>query len=318
MSDNIYQVPGSGQIVNLKYLYERIENLEGTLERMKRTYEDLLYNLDFDNFEPKSTRKPIESTIKEVYPDGMGNMSSIEVNAQKIATKVSADFNEAVSVDAAASADMQAYLDGMEKDKLYYRKADGTYWFWNTVTEKWAKSSSMNLYSAFTQTAAGFKMKGDLETITQEGKRMTVSDSYIRMYGDSTDQPKVQVGFIVNHDSAYEQLNGEFPQIILGAGAEPQDVLGQSTDQLVIQKLENGATIFYRPEKSQKLYQIWFTRNGVDFSLAAAQGLETSQAESHNHGIPDGTWLQTADGGAVKWTASGAHMHSVRSTALRE
>lgn len=317
MSDNVYQAPGSGRVVDLKYLYNRIEELESKLTRMERTYEDLLYNLDFDNFEPKSTRKPIESTIREVYPDGTEHMSSIEVNARKIATKVSADFNEAITIDAAASQDMQAYLDGMDKDKLYYRKADGTYWFWNTVTEKWAKSSGMNIYSAFTQTPAGFKIKGDLETVTQDNKRMTVSDSYIRMYGDSTDQPKVQVGFIVNYDSAHEQLSGEFPQIILGAGAQPQDALGQSTDQLVIQKLENGATIFYRPEKSQKLYQIWFTRSGIDFSLAAAQGLVTDQTGKHDHGIPDGTWLQKSDGGAIQWTASGNHIHSVRSTALQ-
>lgn len=48
-----------------------------------------------------------------------------------------------------------------------------------------------------------------------------------------------------------------------------------------------------------------------NFTNTTIQGLTTDNPGTHNHGIPDGTVLQTASGGTVTFVASGGHTHNV-------
>ena len=308
--------------MDFKELRKKVAELESTLAYMKRTYEDLFYNLDNDNFsstilKEKENMKTqidinaegIKVVTEEVFPNGTENESQIDINAKAIATKVSAVFNEPISVDVSSSTDMNVYLEDADKDRLYYRTTDDTYWFWNEITEQWQKSTSNNIYSIFRQTKSGFLMKGDLETITQDNHKMTVSDSYIRMYGDTTGIPKVQLGFI-NYDSA------EYPQLILGSGSVPHNAGGIGKDQFVIQKVVGGGNISYITENG-RWNMLQFSDSGFDFSSCLGiKGLTTGAELNHNHGIPNGTRLATTDftgnvTGFIEFTASGAHRHEV-------
>lgn len=311
--------------MDFKELRKKVAELESTLAYMKRTYEDLFYNLDNDNFsstilkEKENMKTQIDINAEgikvvtdEVFPNGTQNESQIDINAKAIATKVSAVFNEPISVDVSSSTDMNVYLEDADKDRLYYRTTDDTYWFWNEITEQWQKSTSNNIYSIFRQTKSGFLMKGDLETITQDGNKMTVSDSYIRMYGDTSIWPKVQVGFVKSNSL-------EYPQLILGSGSddeEGQNSIGIGKDQLIIQKVPGGGNISYISETGQ-WYILTYSANGLDFSsVRNVNGLRTVVEPNHNHGIPNGTRLATTDftgnvTGFIEFTASGAHRHDV-------
>ena len=158
MSENQYRVPGSGEIVDLKYLYNRISELEGTIERMKRTYEDLLYNLDFDNLEPVSTRKPLKYTIEEVFPDGTKGMSSIESNAKEIRTEVKQVY---------AIKEYDGRGTPGNRDRGYVWKNVGVepnvYYVYNELEEDWVETRTNELKTAFIQTSDGFKFDGTVK-----------------------------------------------------------------------------------------------------------------------------------------------------------
>lgn len=52
---------------------------------------------------------------------------------------------------------------------------------------------------------------------------------------------------------------------------------------------------------------------GVELDGKATAGVSTNLSGSHNHGIPDGTVLRTADGGTVTFSAAPQHSHTQNS-----
>lgn len=181
-------------------LVEEVTFLKSELARMKRMYEDLFYNLDNENFSDSIKREKenmkteieinaegISVVSKEVFPDGVENESSISVCSREIASRVTkSDLNEkltnystisqtADSINTKVGAIFESSLTlnfkptsanttSDEKKKLVYctEKGNEGYYYWNDVTYQWEKANSKSIYSAFEQTASGFKLSGNV------------------------------------------------------------------------------------------------------------------------------------------------------------
>ena len=111
---------------------------------------------------------------------------------------------------------------------LIYKYIDGAvteYWYWDS--NSWRAS-----YNAFSsklgQTPAGFQLDGTLELKTDNNSRMTVSDSFIKMYpeigGCESYEPKLQIGY--DADSSNNN-----PVIILGQGSGAKYPEGATDDE---------------------------------------------------------------------------------------
>lgn len=181
MSDNINQM-------NLKQLRNEVQLLRDELAIMKRKYEDIIYNLDDDNFSSR--------IVKE-----KGDMrTAIEVNAEGIKTKVSKDdlnnslsryttleqTANAIKTQAYASADLSTAIEisdikyATDKSKTYYIKtADGNknYYYYNEISKEWEVIVGGGIDTVFEQTATGFKLKGNVlidgDTVVTENLKLS-------------------------------------------------------------------------------------------------------------------------------------------------
>lgn len=142
----------------LKEARQQVKDLSDKLARMERTYEDLLYNLDFDNLEP-NTRKPIESTISEVYPNGLKADSSIVQSAKEIRTEVRQVY---------AIKEYTGNSEPGNRDRNYIWKntTTNTYYVYSDLRGRWIETDTNELKTAFIQTADGFKFDADLVKIS--------------------------------------------------------------------------------------------------------------------------------------------------------
>ncbi len=183
--------------MDFKQLRNEVQVLKDTIAIMKRKYEDILYNLDDDNFSQK--------IVKE-----KNNMKAeITVNANEIKTKVSeSDMNTAIenkystfeqtakeiklSVNAidgevstlkseiSLTADTISmvvnatyskpeevtyfYSTTADKNKIYYETASNYYWYFDG--SMWRNTPNANFGSVFTQTPYGFTIDGEQTTFT--------------------------------------------------------------------------------------------------------------------------------------------------------
>lgn len=161
--------------MDFKELREEVQRLRDELARMKRTYEDVLCNLDDDNF-------------SGVYRKKTKNLeSSIEQTAGQIKTTVSKQFAFGDAVDDIFSPEASANAD---TSKLYYwdslKDDERGYYYYDDVVEKWIKTADDSIYSVFRQTGSGFvfdaahvRISGDLIT---EG---TITGTDIRRANES-------------------------------------------------------------------------------------------------------------------------------------
>ena len=144
--------------MNFKQLRRKVQELEDKLARMERTYEDLLYNLDFDNLEP-NVRKPITATIKEVYPDGRTKESSIVQSAKEIRTEVRQVY---------AIREYSGDGDPGDRDHEYiWKNTDtNTYYVYHEKKDRegeWRETETNEIKTAFIQTDTGFSFDGTVE-----------------------------------------------------------------------------------------------------------------------------------------------------------
>lgn len=177
MLDNIEKM-------DVKQLRNAVQLLYDEVAIMKRKYEDILYNLDDDNFSSQF--------IKE-----KGDMkTAIEVNAEGIKTKVSNEELQkyttleqtanAISTHAYASADLSSAKEitdlkqATDITKTYYIKdSDGnkTYYYYNEISKDWEEIIGGGIDTVFEQTATGFKLKGNVlidgDTVVTENLKLS-------------------------------------------------------------------------------------------------------------------------------------------------
>lgn len=184
MSDNINNM-------NFKQLRNEVQLLRDELAIFKRKYEDIIYNLDTDNFSSRF--------VKE-----QGNMrTAIEVTAEGIKTKVSnEEFQSAITqtaeqikseVSALSSTDSDLYTmidqtsseirsvvsknisakfisysfpthsNTSDEEKGMLCEYDGTLYYYNDITWIWDKYPYADgIKSQFLQTTSGFELTGDV------------------------------------------------------------------------------------------------------------------------------------------------------------
>ncbi len=138
--------------MDFKELRQEVQLLRDELALMKRKYEDIIHNLDEDNF---------GANFKVELGD---KFSSIEQTADEIKSVVSknANLKEATlitSLDEAKNKDV-IY-------KIQEKNADGDiigerYYYYSKITKNWEKLSGDSIYTVFSQTADGFSLKGNV------------------------------------------------------------------------------------------------------------------------------------------------------------
>lgn len=207
MSDNINSM-------NYKQLRNEVQLLRDELAIMKRKYEDIIYNLDTDNFSSRF--------VKE-----QGNMkTAIEVNAEGIKTKVSnEDFQSTISqtadnissivsefVDVSDAEEVSAPDDFKDINTVYV--IDDTYYYYNALSKQWevVKNSGM-INSLFEQTSQGFKLKGNVRV---DGS-CVLTDSLTFDSSDNPLQVEYSVDGVNNWHTTFVSGSDKFMRLKIGA-----------------------------------------------------------------------------------------------------
>ena len=150
--------------MDFKELRDEVQRLNDALAIMQRKYEDILYNLDDENFSG--------SLIKEKN----GMKAQIEINENEIKAKVStAELNTTIR-QSASNIEMEASRaittkfvadilpsNPTDQQKKAFCEWNGKLYYWNSVSERWVQARYTDgVKSQFLQTADGFELTGDV------------------------------------------------------------------------------------------------------------------------------------------------------------
>ena len=158
----------------LRKLRNEVQLLRDELAIMQRKYEDILYNLDDENFSSRFVKEKgdmktaIEATAEgiktKVSNEELKKYSTKEQTAEHIQNIV---FKSANLSDAELTSDVTKETD---TSKIFVERetdSDGnilseTYYYYDDITKKWEVLSGENIYTVFEQTDKGFKLKGNV------------------------------------------------------------------------------------------------------------------------------------------------------------
>lgn len=163
--------------MNFKQLKEEVQTLRDEFAIFKRNYEDMIYNLDSDNFSGSFTaaQEGMKAQVK-IAADSVSskvsrtdlntaleNYSEIKQTADAISSIVSASAN---LKDAIEISDISKATDKSKVYKILRYNDSGTfigesYYYYNTLSQTWEKMSGDSIYTLFQQTDEGFLMKGN-------------------------------------------------------------------------------------------------------------------------------------------------------------
>lgn len=145
MSDDINKM-------DFKQLRNEVQLLRDELAIMQRKYEDILYNLDDDNFSVKTLKE--KETMKESIIETGNSVSSIKQTADSIQSTVTSVFTEIEQIDSLSE------LNSKPKNKIY--SLDGVNYHYNHIINLWEEIDGNSIASSFIQTADGFELNGDV------------------------------------------------------------------------------------------------------------------------------------------------------------
>lgn len=172
--------------MSFKELKIEIQRLRDELQRMQRSYEDILYNLDNDNLgyqlkkEKDGMKTAIEQTEEEIklraeeISENRESISALSVTANGLTSmakkNISAYFESSIHPDRiSASVGEKAMLC------LY----DGVYYYYNEFEERWLEYPADGLQTFFEQTADGFKLNGSVKVtgVAKVDKNLYIGDA---------------------------------------------------------------------------------------------------------------------------------------------
>lgn len=274
--------------MDFKQLRNEVQLLRDELAVFKRKYEDIIYNLDDDNFS--------STLLKE--KDGM--KTDIKVTAEGIKTKVSKEdmdkellsyttleqTADAIKTQAYASADLSSATEisninqATDKTKTYYIKdgnGDKTYYYYNEISKKWEEIIGGGIDTVFEQTPTGFKLKGNVKV---DGS-CVLTDS---LTFDSSDKPlqvEYSIDGVSNWHTTFNSGTDKFMRLKIGANwSDAMKIVavdgqpGQPgsdatvTPQKVFDVLTNGGT-------QQGLFPVFY--DGGDKLFINAEYIKTGQ-----------------------------------------
>ena len=151
--------------MDFKELRNEVQMLRDALAIMQRKYEDILYNLDDENFSG--------SLIKEKN----GMKAQIEINENEIKAKVSTEelnstitqtaYNIEMEVSKAITTKFVANIlpsNPTDEQKKAFCEYNGKLYYWNSISERWVQARYTDgVKSQFLQTADGFELTGDVK-----------------------------------------------------------------------------------------------------------------------------------------------------------
>lgn len=168
--------------MDFKQLRNEVQLLRDELAIMKRKYEDIIYNLDTDNFSSRFVKEQgdmrtaieinAEGISTKVSKDEMDKYSTIQQTAESIQSVVSkgAKLNEAIPIDSLEKLKAEGYTEEIYVIKEYTQNEDGknvvkseTYYYFNDITKQWEVLSGDSIYTVFSQTPEGFALKGNVQ-----------------------------------------------------------------------------------------------------------------------------------------------------------
>ena len=211
MSDNSNQT-------ELKKLRNEVQLLRDELAIMKRKYEDIIYNLDTDNFSSRFVKEQGDMrTAIQITAEGVESKVSkedFESTIQQTADSISSIVSEFVDVSQAVEVTSP---DGFtDKSKIYVIRTNDTetFYYYNSLSNKWeiVKDSGM-INSLFEQTEDGFKLKG---TVKVDGSCI-LTDS---LTFDSSDKPlevEYSVDGVSNWHTTFNSGSDKFMRLKIGA-----------------------------------------------------------------------------------------------------
>ena len=283
--------------MNDKQLRNAVQLLYDELAKMRRKYEDILYNLDDENFssrlvkekdkmkaEISVTAEEITTKVSQTDLDAtLEKYSLISQTADAISTVVSknAKLDEAIKITSLSQA--------TDKNAIYVIQSTGVggnltgeeYYYYNDLTEKWETLSGDNIYTVFNQTAEGFELKGN---VSIDGS--LIVDKSISAQAIDTTNLSCERMYAKGYDTGYYAKMtsnlGDFGIYKASASesASPSDsncIWGVYTSDVVTEALNfysHGNNYMGYSKTQEKLYPkgIW------DFSSAVVQGLSAVTA----------------------------------------
>ena len=168
MSDDISKM-------NYKELRNEVQLLRDELAMMKRTFEDIIHNLDTDNFSSRFVKEQGDMrTAIEVNAEGIKSTvskkdleqySTIKQTAEQIQNVVSksAKLDEAIPITTIEKATDTSKIYALQEKNDDGDVISETYYYFNDITEQWEVLSGDNIYTVFNQTAEGFSLKGNVK-----------------------------------------------------------------------------------------------------------------------------------------------------------
>lgn len=261
--------------MDFKQLRNEVQLLRDELAIMKRKYEDILYNLDNENFssrfikEKDGMKTSIEQTEKSItlqaekVEENSSSIGNLEVTADAISANVSSVFNE---IEEISSKDE---LRTKPTNKIY--SLNGENYHYNSIMNEWEKIVGNSVASSFVQVDDGFYLKGD-----------------VKLNGNL-----ISNGRIEGYNAA-----GEKDGLFVKSGNNEwvfSDLSLYSNGKLIFSAYKSGAI------------------QNPKCSIYAPKAL-TTLVPSHNHGIENGTRLALTNDGAtvsgwVEFKQSGSHQH---------
>lgn len=155
--------------MDYKQLRNEVQLLRDELAIMQRKYEDILYNLDDDNFsstfkrEKDGMKTAIKQTEEEIslqaekITENEETMAELTVKAGEISsiakTNITAYFESSVAPTKANTSNNQ------KKMLCLY---NNIYYYYNDITEKWEEYPKDGLQTMFVQNGEGFALQGNV------------------------------------------------------------------------------------------------------------------------------------------------------------
>ena len=267
----------------IKTSVEKIDELGKTTSEISQTAEDIkteVKRVD-DKFSSYSTTNQtaelITTTVNATYVDGLiknkystieqtannigaavteirGDLSEyakLEVMNNAISSKVGIDFNGIVESDSAPGSNSN-------KTKVY--KVGSTYYYWDGV--EWSATQNYGIFSCFTQTSDGFKLKGDFSSTTNAETTVDISGTKIDILQGGT-LAKLSMGFNKTGENATP-----FIKFGAGDGENHTDINGFDVyqEQGYIAKYGNGFNMIYYTDEGE-FHGMFINRVGLDTSI---------------------------------------------------
>ena len=213
MSDNINSM-------NFKQLKNEVQSLRDELAIMKRKYEDIIYNLDTDNFSQRLVKQgenmytKIEQTADEIslqaekIEDNETKVAELSVKAGEISSMTKVNISAHFETD-----EVPTKENTSNEQKSMLCLYEDVYYYYNDITEKWEVYPENGLQTLFVQDGTGFRLYGDVKV---DGS-CVLTDSLTFNASDKPVQVEYSVDGTTNWHTTFVSGSDKFMRLKIGS-----------------------------------------------------------------------------------------------------